>query len=60
MKCAACEYEYRDGKTQLEKNLGPFCELKTKTGGAFTLREDALGPIRTLYVCPSCGTVRAE
>jgi hypothetical protein len=65
MKCAACEYEYRDGKTQLEKNVGQFSRIEGPNHEALGLIATNPGWALTgmsvrLYICPSCGTVRAE
>ena len=65
MKCAACDYEYRDGKTPLERNIGPFARIEGPEHEALGLiavvpGEALKGKSIRLFVCPSCGTVRAE
>lgn len=74
MKCAACGYEY-DCEAQEERResdghggaytVGPelFVKLHAANKGEFFLRQlGVLGSGRKLYlyVCPACGTVRAE
>ncbi len=52
MRCAACGYEY------IESKYDPGSLTYTPSEGAPFREIPAIGA--TLYVCPSCGTVRAE